>query len=462
MENNTYCNLLKRIETNVDILQIKDHILNIPLWVLFRHSILTEIKRNDFDIGDPHLTQLKSLNYFNKIKKLILGITVYNPLLNFKSNDCVFINSQHTNVLYDNFYINRVHDLIKYELTARYFQCISIDDTINSQLTFPRSKSTYFNTVFYLKIRKYFIDDLLINHFFNLLNSVEGVVLNDSQISKLKLEMINNYSVIINTYYRYLSYFKKRKTKYLFLESAHYGDYNTAIILAAKENNVSVIECQHGLIYNEHVAYNFEYSFNTKKTFSKYYPDYFFTYGNYWSANCNIVNKVVSFGYPFLNFSVLNQSENLKFSQNKPYILIASSSISRNYYVDIVELLHLDYNIIFRPHPSEFSNYKNLYSAILNKCSIDISTNIYILIKNAKTVITEFSTILYESSYLMENVKLLLTEYTLKNMSKNELEYFDKIEIYSNAILETNRTKNISKNNLFNNEYLYSLNSLIK
>ena len=462
MENNSYRILLKRIETNIDILQIKDGILNIPLWILFRHSILTEIKRNHYDIGDPHLLNSNSLNLFKKIKKLILGITVYNPLLNFKNNDCVFINSQHTNVPHGDFYINRVHDIIKYELIGRKFECISIDDTINSQLTSPRSKDTYFNSVFYLRRKKYVIDDLLINHFFDLLNSVEGIILKESQISKLKFEMKNNYSVIINTYHKYYKYFKKRKTKYLFLESAHYGDYNTALVVAAKENNIIVIECQHGLINLGHVAYNFEYDFDTKINFSKYYPNYFFTYGNYWSANCNVINKVISFGYPFLNYSILNQSDNLKFNKDKPYILITSSSISRNYYMDIIELLHLKYNIIFRPHPSEFIHYQKLYNSILNKCYIDLSSNIYILIKNAETVITEFSTILYESSYLMEKVKLLLTEYTLINMSKDELDYFDKIEISSNTILETNRSKFFSNSDLFNDGYRTFLNSLIK
>jgi hypothetical protein len=452
----------KNLESNVSLLSICDSKLDIPFWVLFRHSILTEINRNYFDIGDPHQSEKIKNNYVEKLSRLFLGLTLYNPLFYSGNLDFIFINSQNSNVLVGNIYINRIHDLIKNFVLNQGYKGISIDDTINSKLTFPRTTNTYFNTVFAVSFKKHNIDENQLNTFFKILNSVEGVYLTQSQIIKLKLEIKNNYSLIINTFNKYVKYFKKKKIRYLFLEGAYYGDYNTAIIIAAKSNNIKVIECQHGLINFDHIAYNFEFDEDTRTKFSKFFPDYLFTFGKFWSINCKLVNDVISFGYPFIIFSINNPINKLTSNYGLKFTLITSSSISREYYMNLIENLCLKEAIVFRPHPSEFANFEELYSRILGKCIIDIQSNVYQLIRNAEAVITEFSTILYESLYINKETKLLLTDYTRVSMNQANIDQFATIEIIDNELIESHPLTSFDCACLFNNDWESTLDTFIK
>jgi hypothetical protein len=91
-----------------------------------------------------------------------------------------------------------------------------------------------------------------------------------------------NFERIILDFFKtkevYKSLFKKVNPKIFFL-TAPYG--NEAIVAAAKEQGIKVVELQHGMIYNHHLGYIYgKHLLDYKDSFP--IPDYLLTYGEYW------------------------------------------------------------------------------------------------------------------------------------------------------------------------------------
>ena len=103
----------------------------------------------------------------------------------------------------------------------------------------------------------------------------EQVLKNIEEEFKLKL----NYKKKIKKFLQYVRilnlFLKIYKPKRIFL-SCYYSPMHQALIYTAHQHNIKVIELQHGIINNQHLAYNV-----FTKLDESFFPDYLFAFGEY-------------------------------------------------------------------------------------------------------------------------------------------------------------------------------------
>ena len=176
-----------------------------------------------------------------------------------------------------------------------------------------------------------------------------------------------------------------------------YGKEN--FIEVCKEMNILVIELQHGVISKYHVGYSYEGKKARKETF----PDYFFTFGDYWSLVVNFPvesKRIISTGYPFFE----NQKKAYKSTKKKNQILFISQPTSggetlSKLAAELSNLEHFDYHVVYKLHPRESYSWKNLYPWLL-ECKAEVidhkGKQLYQLFAESKIQIGINSTALYE------------------------------------------------------------------
>lgn len=117
----------------------------------------------------------------------------------------------------------------------------------------------------------------------------------ENKIYNLQRELISNFNIEIDLFnifrdhildfkYQYNKYdklFKKRKPKYVFVVVAY---ENKAMIAAAHNNGVEVVELQHGTISEYHLGYNYP---NKEDKGLEYFPDKILSFGDYWKEVAN-------------------------------------------------------------------------------------------------------------------------------------------------------------------------------
>ena len=131
-------------------------------------------------------------------------------------------------------------------------------------------KGTYFlpQNIYYKLFRKKYFD---FTNVLNLLNNSFGE-------TKLSNEYLN---AILNHYYSDLSFFKKilkrHKVEEIFMTQ---NGIQKGLIKAAKELNIKFFEFQHGVVYKNHLAYNYPTECLNEKV---YLPNTIFSFSPFWS-----------------------------------------------------------------------------------------------------------------------------------------------------------------------------------
>jgi len=102
-------------------------------------------------------------------------------------------------------------------------------------------------------------------------------------------------------------------------------------------------------------AYSFPGSRRTKRTF----PDYLFTFGDFWKKYVEFPIKkdcIFSVGYPFLEKEIDKYREVIKKNQ---ILFISQGSSGRElskFAVDVANYSNLNYNVVYKLHPGEYGN----------------------------------------------------------------------------------------------------------
>jgi len=244
----------------------------------------------------------------------------------------------------------------------------------------------------------------------------------------------------------------------------HYWHAGMGLISAAKELGIPTIELQHGLADNNHLAYNFLDS----SLENKYFPDYFFTWGDYWndSARLPASSKAVSVGFPQMDDSRDSLKE---VAQNEKTIIFYSSQIREFIMMALNvcdKLVDLGFTVKLKLHPGECKSWKTHYPELNNSNLevLDKPVNVHELMACAKYHIGVGSTVMYEAlafggtvliyehpySYLMNDliekgyVHLFSDDESLiKLISNNDLN--QDYEIICTKLFKQNATQNIEE-----------------
>lgn len=185
------------------------------------------------------------------------------------------------------------------------------------------------------------------------------------------------------------------KPKKIFVTVA-YSDINLPFVQQAKKLGIKVIEQQHGIMGDSHIAYNF----SSRKQFD-WYPDEIWVWNRHWAKNSrfpisseNIIIKKFRYLEKFKSsYSSHEVKKTILFISQGPFatkLMLLAIELAK-------EINSESYNIIFKLHPSEYLQEKDKFKK-LNDYNIQISTdnNIYKVFSQAYCQIGVNSTALFE------------------------------------------------------------------
>lgn len=267
----------------------------------------------------------------------------------------------------------------------------------------------------------------------------------DDSFISFSSEKISRFFSLKSHYKKLLS---KHKPRAVILINA-YNYANMAFVAAAKELGVPTIELQHGFIRFDHPGYVY------KKIYSKnLFPEYFFSYGNYFTnfLNENSVifdkQKIITTG-SYSTEKYLSQLKNADVSNSyrKKYIYITSQWAIRDklkaFVLELSEKLPEKYDIVYKTHPLETDTQK-FYEEFSEKANIHLIDNAQInsldLMPGSLIHSTVYSTSFMEAHFLGKpNVFIYVKGYSqvierfidgkVLFIAKSPDEYLNQIEL---------------------------------
>ena len=239
----------------------------------------------------------------------------------------------------------------------------------------------YLNSLIYNQIRKV---AETINNCFNIHLNMNGSL--NKYVSQL---IIHYYSLHKET----KSLLKSLNPTLIILEESYGNPY---FVDSAKDLHIPTIELQHGIIYDSHLGYSYP---NTPKNTIKIFPDYLFTFGDYWQnrAAYPIEEKnIISVGFPHLEY-IKKKKSNFHQKTNK-VLFVSQNAISHLLIKTAIELATQmpKYEILYKLHPKQSKNdIKNNLPTNLLIIGADEQT-IYELFNQCSFQVGVFSTAIYE------------------------------------------------------------------
>ena len=252
---------------------------------------------------------------------------------------------------------------------------------------------------------------------------------------------------------------KRLSPKIIFLECACYGGKCIPLIMAAKELNIPVGEYQHGLLSLAHPAYN--YSAQLSDSYKYYMPDFFMSYGTYWTKNSRISIKMMEIGNPYLSDTVSMHGHVIK----KEQLLYISTAFNPEQSVKETLWLHQNLagrgcSVIFRIHPSETSRLQTVYKPIVD-AGIPIDTQpLYDTLKHTKYLFGDYSTVLFEATMFDCIIFLRDTPLNRENMDISQFNACQSVEELVESIFSKNYHQT-GANNFWTNQWREKYHQLI-
>lgn len=265
------------------------------------------------------------------------------------------------------------------------------------------------------------------------------------------------------TYYHYYRKIVPNLQPSLLIEVDHYSTTNLAFTSIAHENNIPVVELQHGTIGEDHISYNYTFK-------DIYTPDYFFTYGKAWETNITYPTRCITVGNAYLEESIKTIS--LKLNRNN--VIILSQGPYAKELIDLTmalleskEFKRLDIRIIYKLHPSEYHSWKELYPGLrrnditvidnpseslyelFSQCSIQIGVNSTALYEGfafqLKTLILQIEGVTPDTR-LLENGGIAITnaDEAIEEMKRTETNYYNT-EVFWKKNAQSNLIENLEK-----------------
>jgi hypothetical protein len=259
-------------------------------------------------------------------------------------------------------------------------------------------------------------------------NKIEFTDKEKDLISKVRKDLEDAFSLEINLewiltihilnftydYKKYTELFKKRKPKMIFVVVAY---ENQAIVAAAKDLGITVVELQHGTITDYHLGYSYP-----KKTRLdgdiKYFPDKILTFGDYWinDETYPIDSKnIIPIGFPYFE----SQSKDfMDIPVKNNQVLFISQGVIGKYLSKVAFELASElkgHDIIYKLHPGEYATWRENYPELVEAASFDnfkvidnSETPLYKLFAESNYQVGAFSTAIYEG--LMFNCKTFILD----------------------------------------------------
>lgn len=471
------CDILFSLEKKYDLNHVK--IQGVYVWQLIRIYVYYEISRKIEVFGSPQQGKVTFIDKILSFLPFIKNSLFSNPLSGDYSKEILIFDHprkvKHVGTYKDIYTHFLIDDLKNIESVENEYEVIE-SPYLNKH---EGKKEDYI---------KYNDRILLGSYFCKKFTNLKLKTCEKEKIYNIQRELNSKFNIEIDLFniisnhildfkYQYKKYdklFKKRKTKYVLVVVSY---ENQAMISAAHNNGIKVIELQHGTISKYHLGYNYP---NPKDKYLEYFPDQILSFGKYWKevANYPINEKnIMAMGFPYLEKNIESYINN---SKNKKRILFISQGVIgkqlSKFSYDLAkklddktnkktkqrmdenidkkidkELKDNKYNIIYKLHPGEYSNWRNNYKYLVkaekleNFTVIDNNeTSLYELFSKSEYQIGVFSTAIYEG--LLFNCKIFIIdlpgiEYMDNLIEKNYVKKVDNTDELIESIVNFKTNK---------------------
>ena len=267
-------------------------------------------------------------------------------------------------------------------------------------------------------------------------------------IDKLEKELIKQ----IIYYKSGIKSFKKLVDKIhpkIIIEIAAYSSYCMMLNEICKENHITVIELQHGVM-NDHLAYSY-----ATDEMIRQLPDKIFLFSEFWKKKIHLPIKedcLTVTGFPYFESRMKQAKKISEFNDGKRNILFLSQGTIGKKLKDLaIELAQKinkdDYRILYKLHAGEVERYKTDYKEMENYGIEVIHTNkdiLYDLFASSEIQIGVYTTAIYEGLGFGINTfiyKIEQSEYMDELCDLGYARYFESCEQLYKFILENKKEK---------------------
>jgi hypothetical protein len=225
----------------------------------------------------------------------------------------------------------------------------------------------------------------------------------NTELKRKWLKRINEITCEKRFFDDYYNYMLHRIKPKVIILTCYYNIQMMYLCEVAKKKRIPVIELQHGAIGRLHIAYNFH-----EKMKLPGFPDYIFTYGELDKVKPRFPiedKRIIPVGFPELESNCNKYKKYRSFYKARKTILFVSQGLPEiaKYAEAMADILDSKkYRIIFKLHPKEFGEGKNIYGKRLIHSNIEVyegyDKTIYEFLAKADWVVGCYSTVLYEAT----------------------------------------------------------------
>jgi len=432
---------IESITQNIIILEEKYNLLewtidDVYIWQLIRVKVYLMVQEHTQKKKESSRF-LCSSNYSELFQRIFINSIFYNPFFDFnKSNILVFESSRKYKLENDYIDIYTKYLCDEFELKNKKYKKYQTNYK-SDKLSKNRKGTKHLDFIYLLakliiKFKKVELkqkDIILLNQ---LNKELQKIFKLNIDLISLCLSEIKKFKV---DYSLYSILFKKKQPIEIYL--VNYSN-KAAIIKAAKDINIVVVEIQHGLIAKKDLIYHYP---KTKNGSIAYFPDVFFIWEDIFTNDVSLPiseSNIIQYG----NRHLQEQKNKLVNISNKNTFLVISQPGLTNdifeYIVNNIDFLSKS-KIIIKLHPLEFDNYKNsiFYQSLKKVNGLEFVKNelsIYNLFTIAEYCIGVYSTAIIESLYFGKKIILLdlngveMMDNLLNNNKVLKVKVDDKLE----------------------------------
>lgn len=348
-------------------------------------------------------------------------------------------------------YTNRIYDTLKTKVGNNMVLC---EESYRYVFRTPRKVTTYSSDLFYVFAYVYGKFIALSESEKIKIDSFMAFIIENSicQFSKehysVMSKAIKNAVIRYRFYLRVAHYLKQAKqVKACMIEDASYGMDRVVFIHALFNIGIKTLEHQHGLVAKNHPAYNYPEAIVDKKNiYFQYLPEYYMTFGDYWSTCVRIPSERLVFGFPYL----IKKAKQRSMEGFRESIIVVSDGTMPKFNLDVCNVLKSilkpGERIILKLHPGEVPYLNERYGALLGCENTYIKTYepIYDLLSSAKIVVGFTSTVMVEALAYGIKPFVYKTNYSEEIFNGIEFNYFSSIKELEEVIKKNDGKTNIN------------------
>ena len=379
-------------------------IANVFFWERIRFTVFVRILRKMINDSENEKKELRKKsfrisNYFLKFRNYLAAIFRIwrNPFL-VKKRDIIFFSNSRRKKQDDGYwwdiYIDHLENKLDYstilfekDIFLKYRKPVKTDNMVYL---------TYLDLL--VDLKKYFrrsrvkLNDVEVDYLRKITTEMRSQLGDSIDLVDLVYHNLTIRQRIIPYYQKLI---KKIEPKAVIVVCS-YGKED--FIEVCKQNNIPVIEIQHGVITKYHIGYSYEKDSAKKISF----PDFLFTFGEYWRESVTYPipkEKIINVGYPELEIRK-QQYQDVK--KKKQILFISQTTIGAKlskFAVEISQIKDLDYKIVYKLHPFEFLSWKEDYPWLVQS-NLEIvdhqGLNLYHLFAESEVLVGVYSTAIFE------------------------------------------------------------------